>query len=63
MRMVLKLLLIYAVINNTSEPAPNHFVKALAAVIADDQCDPPQTDLLGIIPAWESYDKVRPLIS
>ena len=53
---------IYAVTNYTSEPARKHFTEALAAVIADDQCKPPQPDLLGIIPAWESYDKVRPLI-
>ena len=48
--------------NYTSESAPKHFAEALAAVIADKQCEPFQTDLLGIIPAWESYDKVRPLI-
>ena len=52
----------YAVTNYTSEPAPKHFAEALAAVIADDSCKPPQTDPLGIIPAWEAYEKVRPLI-
>ena len=52
----------YAVTNYTSEPAPKHFTEALAGVIADDKCDPPQTDPLGMIPAWESYNKVRPLI-
>ena len=52
----------YAVMNYTSEPAPKHFAEALAAVIADENCKPPQTDPLGIIPAWESYEKVRPLI-
>ena len=52
----------YAVTNYTSEPAPKHFAEALAAVITDDKCDPPQTDPLGRSPAWESYDKVRPLI-
>ena len=48
--------------NYTSKPAPKHFAEALAAVIADKNCKPPQTDPLGIIPAWESYKKVRPLI-
>ena len=52
----------YAVTNYTSEPAPKHFAEALAAVIADKNCKPPQTNPLGIIPAWESYKKVRPLI-
>ena len=52
----------YAVTNYTSEPAPKHFAEALAAVIADDSCKPPQTDPLGIIPAWGAYEKVRPLI-
>ena len=49
----------YAVTNyTTSEPA----LEALAAVIANKQCKPPQTDPLGIIPAWTSYGNVRPLI-
>ena len=52
----------YAVTNYTSEPAPKHFAEALAAVIADNKCDPPQTDPLGMIPAREFYNKVRPLI-
>ena len=48
----------YAVTNYTSEPAPKHFTEALATLIsiADKQCKPLQTDPLGIIPAWHSYD-------
>ena len=52
----------FAVNTYTSEPAPKHFTEALANVIADKQCEPPQKDPLGIIPACKAYDAVRPLI-
>ena len=52
----------YAVKMYTSEPVPKHFVEALGNVMADKQCQPPQKDPLGIIPAWKAYDAVRPLI-
>ena len=38
----------YAVTTYTSESAPKHFAEALAAVIADDKCDPPQTNPMGL---------------
>ena len=52
----------YAVTTYISEPVLKHFAEALATVIADKECEPKQTKPLGIIPAWRSYDAVRPLI-
>ena len=52
----------YAVKTYTSEPAPKHFVEALTNVMADKQCQPPQKDPLGIIPAWKAYNAIRPLV-
>ena len=47
---------------HTSEPTRKHFVEALGNVMSDKQCQSPQKDPLKIIPAWKTYDAVRPLI-